>query len=103
MVVVHQYRKIRDNWNNFNYSSNQTSSQIFTTFHCQNKGGFDVSFTVLLTLTNARFNQTNNQSYKLVNDTTAKISFNLHGQERADTDVYFLVDSNAIYFKISIA
>jgi hypothetical protein len=99
----YQYRKTGDTWNTFNYSSNQTSSQIFTTVHCQNKGGFDASFYVILTLTNARFNQTSNQSDTLVNDTTAKISYILHGQEKVDTNVYFSVDNNATNFKISIS
>jgi hypothetical protein len=99
----YQYRKIGDTWNTFNYSSNQTSSKVFTTVHCQNKGGFDANFYVILTLTDAHFNQTNNQSYSLVNETTAKISYTLHGQEKTNTDVYFIVDSNATGFKISIS
>jgi hypothetical protein len=103
-VYLYDYLKTGDQVYTNGDNRNDTSYPgAFTTISCQNNGFFEGTFSVIVKLTNASFQEQNFQPSQLINSTTAKLAYTLNGQQKNSTAVYFNIDSNVTGFVISIA
>lgn len=97
-----QYQKVGDQWVTKNSQEN-SSNGIFMPITCKNNGAIDGTFDLIITFTNSSFLTTNSQPYQMINDTSAKFTFTLHGGEKQVTNVYFSIDKSTDSFTISLS
>jgi len=79
------------------------NGDTYFTLNSQNTGYVQGSFSLLVQLTNASFSDKTDYPYQLIDESTAKFDYTLQPQEREYTDVYFIIEDNAVAFSISLA
>jgi hypothetical protein len=99
---TYQYQKVGDQWIIKNFEAN-SSNGIFIPINCKNSGALDGTFDLIVTFTNASFLTATPQPHQILNDTSAKFTFTLHGREKQITNVYFSIDNNTDKFTISLS
>jgi hypothetical protein len=101
---AYMYQKTDNQWFTATDYFNQSSPRIngtFTRIECKNSGLFDASFNIIVKLVNATFSQQSFESLEFVDANTIKLSYSLHNQERAYTNVNFTIGNDS-GFAISI-
>jgi hypothetical protein len=101
-LQVYAYQKTENQWYTIDIEHNSYPG-TFMRVRCENKGLLTGTFDILVTVANATFPENSNQSAQLVNRTTIRLPYALHGLEETCTDLYFTIDDNATGFFISIA
>jgi hypothetical protein len=99
---TYQYQKVGDQWIIKNFEAN-SSNGIFIPINCKNNGAMDGTFDLFVTFTNASFLTATPQPNQILNDTSAKFTFTLHGGEKRTTEVYFSIENNTDKFTISLS
>jgi hypothetical protein len=95
------YQKDGDKWVTYNWLNETQINGTFIEVECVNRGGFTGSFSLLVTFTNATVATAAAEPYELINGTTAKLSYQLGGNEAHSRDVYFTINGDAKSFRVS--
>lgn len=79
------------------------SGDNYFTINCQNTGFITGSFSLDVLLSNANFSARTNQSYQLIDASTARFGYTLQPGQRQSTQVYFQIAENVTDFTIQLA
>ncbi len=97
------YQKDGNEWVTLNWLNETQMNGTFINIKCLNRGTFTGSFILLVTFTNASVATDTTEPYEVINNTTAKLSYQLGGHEAHSRDVYFTINDDVKSFRVSFS